>query len=87
VAFIVPEEVSAGDILQSIKECGGGLLEDIRLFDVYKGRQIPQGYLSLAFALTFRHSERTLKDEEIDEIQGAMEKFLHEKYGAVLRKL
>jgi phenylalanyl-tRNA synthetase beta chain len=87
VAFIVPEEVSAGDILQSIKECGGGLLEDIRLFDVYKGSQIPQGYLSLAFALTFRHSERTLKDEEIDEIQGAMEKFLHEKYGAVLRKL
>jgi phenylalanyl-tRNA synthetase beta chain len=86
VAFTVSEKVSAGDILQGIKECGGELLEDIRLFDVYQGSQIPQGYLSLAFALTFRHSERTLKDEEIDAIQENMEKALQEKYGAYLRK-
>ena len=87
VAFTVSEEVSAGDILQSIRECGGELLEDIRLFDVYRGSQIPQGYLSLAFALTFRHSERTLKDEEINAIQETMEKVLYKKYGATLRKL
>lgn len=87
VAFTVPEKVSAGDIMQGLKECGGKLLEDIRLFDVYKGTQIPQGHLSLAFALTFRHSERTLKDDEIDEIQEAMEQFLHDKYAAILRKL
>jgi phenylalanyl-tRNA synthetase beta subunit len=43
--------------------------------------------VSLAFALTFRHSERTLKDEEVDALQGAMEKVLHDRYGAVLRKL
>jgi len=87
VAFTVSEEVSSGEIMQDIRKCGGPLLEDIKLFDVYKGKQISEGYLSLAFALTFRNSERTLKDEEIDKIQDAMETILHEKYKAVLRKL
>jgi phenylalanyl-tRNA synthetase beta chain len=87
LAFTISETISAGDILQTIKECGGDLLEDARLFDVYKGSQIPPGHVSLAFALTFRHSERTLKDEEVDALQEAMEKDLHDRYGAVLRKL
>ena len=63
------------------------MLEDIRLFDVYKGSQIPLGNLSLAFALIFRHIQRTLKDEEVNTIQENMEKTLYEKYGAVLRKI
>lgn len=87
VAFTVSEKISAEEIIQSIKECSGELLKSISLFDVYKGSQIPAGCQSLAFALTFQHRERTLKDEEIDAIQETMEKVLHEKYGAVLRKM
>ena len=87
VAFVVPEKVSAADIHSVIKECGGELLENIGLFDVYAGNQIQTGYRSLAYNLVFQHSGRTLKDEEIDEIQAAMEEALHKKFGAVLRKL
>lgn len=87
VAFIVPQTSKAGDILQEIKKLGGVLLEDIKLFDVYRGKQIPEGQVSLAFALTFRHSGRTLKDEEIDDILSAIEKHLSQKYKAALRKI
>jgi len=87
VAFVVPQSTRAGDILQEIKELGGVLLEDIKLFDVYSGKQVPEGRISIAFALTFRHSERTLKDEEIDNILGAIEKQLSQKYNAALRKI
>ncbi len=87
LAFIVPDQVAAADIFVTLQRCGGDLLEDIRLFDVYKGKQIPEGHLSLAFALTFRHPERTLRDNEVDAMQEVMEKELHEKYNAVLRQI
>jgi len=87
VAFTVSEKINAGEIIQSIKDCAGELLKNITLFDVYKGSQIPAGHQSLAFSLTFQHRERTLKDEEIDVVQETIEKVLHEKYGAVLRKM
>jgi phenylalanyl-tRNA synthetase beta chain len=87
VAFIVPEEIKAGDLLQGIKECGGKLLEDVALFDVYKGAQLPPGHRSLAFALTFRHGERTLQDEEVEVILADIEKIFYEKYKARLRKM
>lgn len=87
VAFTVPLEIAAGDLLQSIKMCAGELLEDVTLFDVYEGAQIPAGHRSLAFALTFRHEERTLKDEEIEEVLAAVEKVFYEKHKALLRKM
>ncbi|MGI6319016.1 MAG: phenylalanine--tRNA ligase subunit beta [Firmicutes bacterium] len=87
IAFIVPDTSRAGDILQEIKGLSGAWLEDIRLFDVYRGKQMAEGQISLAFALTFRHSERTLTDKEIDEILDKIEKELSRKYKAVLRKI
>ena len=87
IAFVVPATAKAGDILREIKELSGVWLEDIKLFDVYRGKQITEGQISLAFALTFRHSERTLKDREIDEILDKIEKELFRKFKAVLRKI
>ncbi len=87
VAFTVPQEIDAGDLLQGIKGCAGDLLEDVTLFDVYQGAQIPPGHRSLAFALTFRHKGRTLKDEEVEEVLTAIEKVFNEKFKALLRKM
>ena len=87
VAFTVPAEINAEDLLRSIKICAGELLEDVTLFDVYKGAQIPPGHRSLAFALTFRHKERTLKDEEVEGILATIEKTFYEKHKALLRKM
>lgn len=86
VAFTVPREIAAQDLLQSIEASAGELLEDVTLFDVYEGAQIPSGHRSLAFALTFRHKERTLKDGEIEEVLATIENVFYEKHDALLRK-
>lgn len=87
MAFIVPVEVKAGSLLQDIRDYGGALLEDVSLFDVYAGAQLPPGHRSLAFALTFRHNEKTLQDEEVERILANIEKNFDEKYKARLRKM
>ena len=49
IAVLVNDEVLAGDIEQTISENGGKILEDIKLFDVYKGKQVPEGHKNVAF--------------------------------------
>ncbi len=86
-AFIIPAEVRASEMLAAIGECGGELLEEATLFDVYLGEQIPEGHKSLAFSMVFRHREKTLTDEEVDRIQNKLEEEMYRRFGAVLRKL
>jgi len=85
-AFIVSRKVKADDLLETIKAHGGELLEDVTLFDVYKGKQVPEDCLSLAFALTFRHGNKTLTDEEIDPVMEEMAEALQKRFNAILRK-
>lgn len=81
LALVVKEGVNARTVLEFIKSVGGDLLEDVRLFDVYTGDPIPAGEKSLAFSLTYRAHDRTLTDEEVDEIQKKIESELAEKIG------
>jgi phenylalanyl-tRNA synthetase beta chain len=62
LAVIVDEEVQAGAVQNLIAESGGFLLKDVRLFDVYRGDQVPEGRKSLAYALTFQAPDKTLRD-------------------------
>ena len=87
IAFVVPVETGAASLMAEMKTVGGTMLEHINLFDVYTGNQIPMGHVSLAFALTFRHPERTLKDEEVDTLMQALQTNMSEKYEAELRKI
>ena len=52
-----------------IKESGGKLLSDVKLFDIYRGDQIGAGKKSLAFNLTYQAAERTLNTEEVAKIR------------------
>ena len=65
LAFVLPDEVTAGEVLAAITGAGGELLAAARLFDVYRGAQIGEGRCSLAFALEFQAPDRTLSQEEI----------------------
>ena len=65
IALVVAEGVTAEQVRQAIIEGAGELLEDVTLFDVYTGDQVPAGHKSLAFALRFRAPDRTLSAEEI----------------------
>ncbi len=67
-AFVVDEDTSVGDMLTAVKSAGGKLAEDVILFDVYRGKQIPEGKKSTAFSITFRAADRTLTLDEVDKL-------------------
>lgn len=67
LAIVAPLDVAYETLYEIIRKQGGELLQEIQLFDVYEGDQVPEGFASLAFALKFRSPERTLKDSEVDE--------------------
>jgi phenylalanyl-tRNA synthetase beta chain len=76
IAVIVAETVSAEQVMAEIRAAGGDLLGNIRVFDLYKGESIPAGTKSLAFALTYQASDRTLTDKEVDKVHKKIEERL-----------
>ena len=66
LAFVCEAELPVLRIERIIKSAVGAILEDISLFDVYIGSQIPDGMKSVAFSLRLRAADRTLTDEEAD---------------------
>ena len=85
LAFVVPEEVLAGDLVAAAREAGGRELRDVRVFDVYRGGQIPGGKKSVALRASFQSPERTLSDEDARVIRARVVQALAERYGADLR--
>lgn len=73
LALLVPIELPAERVVQIIRDEGGSHLSDVQLFDIYQGKQIPEGYRSLAYSLSFRAPDRTLTDEEINAVVGRIE--------------
>jgi phenylalanyl-tRNA synthetase beta chain len=71
VAFIADESLEAAIILETVRSAVSDLLETIELFDLFKGRQIPEGKKGLAISVTLRAKEATLREGEIET---AMEK-------------
>jgi phenylalanyl-tRNA synthetase beta chain len=68
IAVLVKDEVTNGQIINLIQANGKGMLESVKLFDVYKGKQIEDGWKSMAYALVFRAADRTLTDEEVNKV-------------------
>jgi phenylalanyl-tRNA synthetase beta chain len=76
LALLVPISVTAAQVEQVLREQTGDMLEQLRLFDVYQGPQVPSGYRSLAYSLTFRVAERTLTDVEVNTALNNVEEAL-----------
>lgn len=85
IAVVVKDEIYAADLLKAIRKAAGAILENVSLFDVYKGNQVPDGMKSTAFALSFRSPDRTLKDEEVNTAMEKILKSLEHQFGAKLR--
>jgi phenylalanyl-tRNA synthetase beta chain len=85
VAVIVPADLPAAQVLEEMQAAGGGLLTEAALFDVYTGESIPAGTKSLAFALTYQASDRTLTDKEIDKAHQKIEGRLRHVLKAQIR--
>ncbi|KMT22660.1 phenylalanine--tRNA ligase subunit beta [Clostridium cylindrosporum] len=85
IAMLVNEDVTVGEIEAIIKKNGKAILEEVKLFDVYRGAQIPGGKKSVAYALVYRGENKTLKDEEVNKVHDGVVKALSEKLSAELR--
>jgi phenylalanyl-tRNA synthetase beta chain len=73
VALLAPAERPAAELLERIRTADLAALVDVRIFDVYRGAQVPGGMRSLAFRLVFQRPDRTLTEAEVD---GALEGLL-----------
>lgn len=86
LAFIVDEGIKAEEIKNSIIDLAGQYLQNIEIFDVYKGKNIESGKKSIAFSLYFQSNERTLTDSEVQPYIQNIEINLLNKFNAILRK-
>lgn len=68
LAVLVPREVKVAEVLNKVNEAGGDLVQDVDLFDLYEGEEIPGGKKNLAFHIVYQAEDRTLKSEEIEKI-------------------
>jgi len=82
---VVDETVAAADVLATLREPGGPLLERVTAFDEYRGIQVPEGKKSIAVALTFRSPERTLTDSEVDAVMAELRTALEQRHAARFR--
>jgi len=85
VAVVLPEEVEVAAIERIIRQAAGELCEAVRLFDIYRGRPVPEGHRSTAWRVTYRSPERSLTDAEVDEVHGRVRRELERVLGATLR--
>ena len=85
MAIVVPDGVSAAQVVAVVRKAGGALLRRAEVFDVYRGAQVGEGSASLALRLEFRAPDRTLTDEEAAERRETIVAALSEQLGARLR--
>ena len=72
-------------MLAIVREAGGELLADVRVFDLYRGEQVGEGRKSLALALAFRAPDRTLTDEDVAPLRERIVAALRDELGGELR--
>jgi phenylalanyl-tRNA synthetase beta chain len=68
VAMLVPEATAHEAVLQTVKQAKPANLETVELFDVFRGKNVPEGRKSLAYAFTYRSPEKTLTDAEVNAV-------------------
>jgi len=85
LALLVDDVIPVAQLEKVIVKAAGNLLEGVKLFDVYKGKQVAEGKKSVAYSLTLRAADRTLTDEEIAGCTKKVIKALEREIGAELR--
>ena len=86
LAIVCDKGIPAQSLEECIKRSAGKTLEQISLFDVFEGSQIPEGKKSIAYSLTFRVPDRTLTDEEVDAALKKALKALASEHSAEIRR-
>ncbi|HEX5661242.1 MAG TPA: phenylalanine--tRNA ligase subunit beta [Polyangiales bacterium] len=85
IAIVVDEGSEAGQVAIVLREAGGALVENVELFDLYRGDKLPAGRKSLAFRVTYRDPDATLTDQRVDEAHAKVVAEARSRFQADLR--
>lgn len=85
VSALVPDTAMWGDIETAVRDLGISEIESVRIFDMYKGKEMREGFHSLAFRVIYRAEGRTLKDEEVAGMHERVRALLENRFGAQMR--
>jgi phenylalanyl-tRNA synthetase beta chain len=85
IALLVARDVSSAQLQNAIKQVAGNLLTDLVVFDVYQGKGIPENQKSMALGLTLQNVERTLTDNEVNDLFANVLNMLQREFSATLR--
>jgi phenylalanyl-tRNA synthetase beta chain len=86
IAVIVPDRLSAQDLLEYISGQAPDFLEEVRIFDIYRGKPVPKGSKSIGMRFTYRALDHTLSDREVSEVHDPMVRSVLQSYKAKLRE-
>lgn len=86
LAAVFDERVPAGDVVAAARNLGPDFLEDVAVFDVYRGDPIPPGKKSMAFAFSYRRPDRTLTDAEVEEAHRRVVDGLAARFEVTIRR-
>ncbi|HJL19459.1 MAG TPA: phenylalanine--tRNA ligase subunit beta [Sandaracinaceae bacterium LLY-WYZ-13_1] len=86
LAVVVDEATEAGAVASVLREAGGALLEEVELFDVYRGQGVPDGHKSLAYRIVYRDPDATLTDKRVEKAHRGVVKTARERLGATVRE-
>ncbi|NDD40355.1 MAG: phenylalanine--tRNA ligase subunit beta, partial [Verrucomicrobia bacterium] len=86
LAMLVPEATTHDAVLQAIKQAKPANLESVELFDVFRGKNVPAGQKSLAYAFTYRAADKTLTDADVNAAHTKAVDALKLKLSATVRE-
>lgn len=87
IAIVVDEELPVGDIVGEIRRIESRLIEHVSVFDVFKGGAVEEGKKSVAVSMILRSADKTLTDEDVNQVQAKALETLNLAFGAELRKI
>jgi len=86
LSIIVEEKVSGETIKHLISRSGHDIITSVILFDLYRGESIPEGCRSMTFRIRYQSEDRTLTDEEVQQVHSSLVDTLTREVGAVMRE-
>jgi phenylalanyl-tRNA synthetase beta chain len=85
IAIVVPDGVSAGELLAAVRKHPDKLIESCELFDVFQGEKIGQGNKSVALSITYRSDSKTLTEKNVEKSHEKILRLLTEQFGGTFR--
>jgi phenylalanyl-tRNA synthetase beta chain len=82
LSIVVKDSVKSGDLMGEIRGLGQGLIREVVLFDLFRGKRVPEGCKNLAFRVVYQSPERTLVSDEVQKVHEKIAQTLIQKYQA-----